>query len=381
MKKFIGFAAAGLLIVGTAAVVRADTPHEEHPGHTPGGGPFAQSSGGPNFTFGASTSYTYDINDPDTSTGENQKLYSSFEQDESFNIDLVQVGVSGTRGIVTYGAKIDVGDMAKTVQDDIFDDDNFALQEMYLAIDAGPAMVTAGRMPTPIGYEVLEPWANPNISRSRAWGFQPINHDGVAVSAQYGNFNAMTAVVNGFNVTDPTINNPDDEYGILGAVGVAVGDLDLRLSGIWSQEHDNTDIYEGNAVLAGNYNNCRYGLEGTYYNNDADMSSLQASMWDVTAYGGGTWGPWSADLRASGGQEFDATNGNLVSNGEQNTIWSFTATGGYEITDGVVIRAEYRIDLSTRDIYADDDTIGGSPDSMDNVVSAQLLWTPATGEK
>ncbi|MBI5504246.1 MAG: outer membrane beta-barrel protein [Deltaproteobacteria bacterium] len=381
MRKFIGFAAAGLLIVGTAVGVRAETPHEEHPGHTPGGGPAAQSNDGPNFTFGASTSYTYDINDPDTSTGENQKLYSSFEQDESFNIDMVQIGISGTRGPVTYGAKLDFGDMAKLVKNSTLDD-SFAMQEMYLAVDAGPLMVTAGRMPTPIGYEVLEPWANPNISRSRAYSFQPINHDGVALSAESGNFNTMVGVVNGFAVTDPTVNNPDDEYAIVGAVGAAVGDLDLRLAGIWSEETDDKDLYEINGVLAGNYNNCRYGVEGTYFNGNNDLNALDLSMWDVTLYGGATWGPWSADLRGSFTEEIDATNGNTVAGGaHDNSIWSFTATGGYEITDGVVVRAEYRLDAATENIFADDDTIGGSPDNLDNVLSVQLLWTPATGDE
>ncbi len=369
MRNFIGFAAAGLLIVGSAAGVRAETSAEH-------------STDGPNFTFGASTSYTYDINDPDTSTGENEKLYSNLEQDESFNIDLLQLGVSGTRGPVSYGAKIDFGDLAKLVDNDLFNvDDSLALQEMYLAVDAGPVVVTAGRMPTPIGYEVLEPWANPNISRSRAFSYQPINHDGVAVSAETGSFNTMLGVVNGFNVTDPAINNPDDEYGIIGAVGAAVGDLDLRLAGIWSQENDNSNRYEANGVLAGNYNNCRYGLESTYYNGNNYSNALDASVWDVTTYGGGTWGPWSADLRAAFTREMDSTNGDSVAGAKSNSIWSFTATGGYEVTDGVVVRAEYRLDVSDENIFADDDTGSGSPDQLDNVVSVQLLWTPATGGK
>ena len=38
---------------------------------------------------------------------------------------------------------------------------------------------------TPIGYEVLEPWGNANISRSYSWSLlQPINHDGAFVSGR-----------------------------------------------------------------------------------------------------------------------------------------------------------------------------------------------------
>jgi len=375
MRKFIVTAAAGLLVAGTAAAVMA----AESTGA-------AQASDGPNFTFGASTSYTYDFNDPDYQNGVNEMLYSNMEEHQSFNIDLLQLGISGTRGPVSYGAKLDYGDLAKFVDSSWTDDDSFSLQEMYLAIDAGPVVVTAGRMPTPIGYEVIEPWANPNISRSRAFMFQPINHDGAAVSAEFGDFNAMFGVVNGFNVTDPAVNNPDDEYGLIAALGAAVGDLDLRLAGIWSQEGDTMNRYEINGVLAGNYNNCRYGVESTYYDGSSfDKDSLEASMWDVTLYGGGTWGPWSADLRTSFTRELDATWDNYVAAApdiaDNNEIWSFTATGGYEVTDGVVVRAEYRLDVSDKDIFTDDDSVGGSPDQLDNVVSVQLLWTPATGDK
>ncbi|MFN2425998.1 MAG: outer membrane beta-barrel protein, partial [Candidatus Binatia bacterium] len=147
--------------------------------------PSQAEESGPTFTFGASTSFVYDINEPDRqNTGENQKAYADGESEESFNIDLVQLGISGSRDRVTYGAKVDFGDWADAIEDNI--DGDVALQEMFIAVDAGFGLISAGRMPTPIGYEVVEPWANPNISRSRAWFYQPISHDGAAVSGEIG---------------------------------------------------------------------------------------------------------------------------------------------------------------------------------------------------
>lgn len=359
MRRMIGLAAAGALIAGSAATAMAD-------------------EGGPNLTFAASTSYTFDFNDPDTqSTGQNPRTYASAEQDESFNIDLVQIGASGTRGPVSYGAKIDMGDWASFVGDSL--DGDIALQELFLAIDAGWATVTAGRIPTPIGYEVLEPWANANISRSQAWWIQPISHDGLAVSGEAGDASWMVGLVNGLFVNDFAGNNIDDEYGVLASVGIPIGDADLRFAGIYSEEADATNNYELNGLLAGVYNNCRYGLESTYLYSHLKNNTLgpdNTTVWDVTAYGGATWGQVSLDLR---GSYTDQDAG--VSSFGDNEIFSFTTTGGYEITDGVVVRAEYRVDISDENIFNDDDSISGSPDDLINVLQFQLLWTPATGEE
>jgi hypothetical protein len=336
--------------------------------------------GGPNFTFGSSVSFTYDINDPDLqSTGENVKTYAAPEQDESFNIDLVQVGVSGTRGPVSYGAKLDFGDWAAVVGDSI--DGDLALQEAFMAIDTGFATVTAGRMPTPIGYEVLEPWANPNISRSRAWWFQPISHDGLAVAGEVRDVSLMAAVVNGFAINDGLANNVDDEFGIIASAGMPLGDLDLRLATIYSEEADVLKLFQLNGFLAGNYENIRYGLEGTWLdgNGRASRGVGDLSVWDLTAYLGATWSAWSLDLRGAYTDE-EGTNAAAVAGRRSNGIWSFTATGGYEITDGVVIRAEYRVDSSQGGIFNDDDDSAGvNPSDLVNVAQFQLLWTPATG--
>src|SRR5262245_24778745 len=63
------------------------------------------------FDYGAAFSYAYDFNTAGAEfssdqngnvvvrrDNNNRTLYPSFEQDESFNVDLVQVGVSAERG-------------------------------------------------------------------------------------------------------------------------------------------------------------------------------------------------------------------------------------------------------------------------------------------
>ena len=341
--------------------------------------------GGPTFTFGASTSFVYDINEPDDqNTGENRKTYADGESEEAFNIDLVQLGISGTRSIVTYGAKVDFGDWTDAVEDNI--DGDVALQEMFLAIDAGFGVITAGRMPTPIGYEVLEPWADPNISRSRAWFYQPISHDGAALSGAIGGVSLMAAVVNGMHINDEGADNPDDEYGVIASFSVPVGDADFRFAGIYSDEKDELSVVELNAFISGSYERWRYGLESTWLDGNGHGDSPEpadTTVWDVTGYGGATFGKWSSDLRLSYTDQ-KGTNGNYFNQNHEGIV-SFTATGGYEIVEGVVFRAEYRIDSSSDPIFDDhnsEETVGGPVGQTDliNVVNVQLLWTPATGQ-
>ena len=67
---------------------------------------------GPSLYFGLATSYVYDFNRPDDLGRDsfNAKSYAGGAQDRSFNIDLLQIGVFGTRGRASYLAKIDLGD-------------------------------------------------------------------------------------------------------------------------------------------------------------------------------------------------------------------------------------------------------------------------------
>jgi hypothetical protein len=257
---------------------------------------------------------------------------------------------------------------------------------MFMAIHAPWVTITAGRIPTPIGYEVVEPWANPNISRSRAWWIQPISHDGAALSGAIGPVTVMAAVVNGMHISEDGANNPDDEYAVIASMSVPFGSNDLRFSAIYSDEEDKIRNVELNAYLAGTYDRWRYALETTWLDGNPHGPPPvlpDITVWDVTAYGGATFGSFSGDLRLSYTDQ-EGTNLNYF-NANREGIVSFTATGGYEIVKGVVVRAEYRIDSSSDDVFDDHDSganLAGpfGQDDIVNVIQLQLLWTPATGQ-
>jgi len=370
MRTLVGALVAGMFLVGMA------------------GAASATESSGPNFTFGASTSYTYDFNNPKDPNLANNQGYANLDGlDQSFNIDLVQLGISGSRGRASYGAKLDYGDLTRWAGD--YGNSDVGLQTAYLSYDMGGAAVTAGRYDTPIGYEVLEPWGNANVSRSLSWSkLQPVNHDGVFVSGHAGVLDGMIGVANGFTVAaqgnSPT--DPSDEKAVLGAVGAGISDfLNLYFSMIYNRENNDTDQQLYNAIISGkvplvNDSNFRYALEGNYAMNEFDVgagTNPNSDYWSLVAYLGGDFGPTSLDLR---GEYLYGNNDHGVTNEE---AWDLTATAGWYLTEGLQLRLEYRYDSSLQGLglkggSATDQIFRrkhGDSDS-DNTLQAQLVWYP-----
>ena len=362
MRNLIGVCAAGAFLVGFAGTALADDE-------------------GPNFTFGASASYGFNINDPDTNnpvSPNTTRTFSSMEQDESFNIDMVQVGVNGQRGRVGYAAKVDFGDLAAAAGDSA--DGDVALQEAYITYDADGVGAMAGRIPTPIGYEVLEPWGNAHISRSNGWQVQPINHDGLTVSASAGAADFMVGVVNGFTVADQIRNDVDDDKGVIASIGAGLSDeLNLYASGIYTERRDTVETLLINAIASGQIDaggaGIRYAVEGNWIESENQISpalTADTDLWNAALYLGTDVGATAIDLRWDYTEDEDSM---LFSGGGANgtDVWSVTLTGSVPLTDGVDLRLEYRHDDADDRIYADDNT---SDDGLDTV-QAQVVWHPS----
>lgn len=328
---------------------------------------------GPQWTFGASTSYTYDFNRPDAaplSGNANEITYPSREQDESFNIDLVQLGVSGTRGRVGYAAKLDYGDLARIAGDS--EDGDIALQEAFLTYDGDGVGVRLGRFATPIGYEVLEPWGNAQASRSWAWQAQPINHDGLTFGGTADVIDVMIGIVNNFTVADQDIlaNDADDEKGVIVSLAAGVSEtFNLYVSGLYTEEQDAVDIGAVDVIVSGNLrvsaSGLRYAVEGYYRRDDPDGDGAD-KLWSVAAYlGHRLGGPFSISSRI----EYFEDEGILL---PDTSVVSLTPTLTIELVDGVDFRVEYRFDKSDDDIFLDD----SSDDDTIHSLSGQLVWSP-----
>jgi hypothetical protein len=328
---------------------------------------------GPQWAFGASTSYTYDFNRPDAPPlggNANEATYPNLEQDESFNIDLVQLGVSGTRGRVGYGAKVDYGDLARAAGDST--DGDIALQEAYLTYDGDGVGMRIGRFATPIGYEVLEPWGNAHASRSWAWQAQPINHDGLTFGGTADVIDVMIGVVNSFTVADQDIlaNDVDDEKGVIVSLDAGVSKaFNLYLSGLYTEENDAVDIGVVDVIVSGNLpisdSGLRYAVEG-YYRRDNPDGAGADELWSVALYlGHRLGGPFTLSSRI----EYFDDEGILL---PDTNVVSLTPTLSVELVDGVDFRIEYRFDKSDDDVFLDE----SSGEDTIHTLSGQLVWSP-----
>jgi len=384
MRKFITIATVGVFLAATGSVALAD---------------------GPELTIGASASYVFDVNDPDNDPDNDSDTYTisnttagidgilgnlddvtssgtapiansanyanqAASGNESFNIDLVQVGVSGGSGDVSYSAKLNIGDLSTS------DNDGVQLMTANVSYDAGSATITAGRVDTPIGYEVLEPWGNAHASRSIAWGLQPINHDGVTVSSSTSGLDIMLGVVNGESVG----NDTDDEKGLIGSVGGSAANVDFGLSALLSELDDDTDITVLNLILSSELAGMDVAIEGTWREEDEDGGSSTENS-SIAFYAGTDLGNTSLDARlefADLENSLDATPDPAASppvlgglDGFSTEVWSLTVTAGWELADGVGFRLEYRHDDADDNIYGDGAI---SEDSVDTI-QAQLVLT------
>lgn len=347
-------AASLALVLAGAAVSRAADP--------------CDGCGAIDWTFGASTSFNYDFNSPD-GPSLNPATYSNLEQDESFNIDLVQLGATGSRGHVGYGAKLDFGDLTAFAGDS--DDGDVALQEAYLTYDADGAGGMLGRFGTPIGFEVLEPWGNAQASRSWAWIAQPVNHDGLTLNGSADVVDVMIGIVNSFTVNDPLANDIDDEKGVIGSIGAGVSDaLNFYFAGIYTEEGDTLDISAINAIVSGDIDvverDLRYAIEAYWRHDDPDGGE-ELDLWSVVGYvGADVSGPFAFDLRI----EYADDEGIIL--GDDSDVWSLTPTLSVDLVDGVDFRFEYRFDKAGEDIFVED----SDPDDTLHSITGQLVWTP-----
>ncbi|HYC56966.1 MAG TPA: outer membrane beta-barrel protein [Candidatus Binatia bacterium] len=246
----------------------------------------------PSLKLAGAVSFGEDFNDPHPDSA-NAKLgvYSSFDS-PGFHLDLIQAEISDAWKWVGYSTKVDFGQLARVAGDSgnrdrdlIFTDPSgeweITLQEAYIYGDLQPFVVTVGRFASPIGYEVLEPWGNANITRSRAWLEQPISFDGFSAAVSFWDINLSLAAVNSLFKDDeydqfrryqgnrfvcpvedrdrdgecitwnPDLNIPvdfndvvhesDNEWGAVFSIGSRVLETDISLAGFYGQVDEALD--------------------------------------------------------------------------------------------------------------------------------------------
>ncbi len=356
--------------------------------------PFGIKLGG-----GIATSYQYDLNDPDS----NDVSLRTLQKDHnSITLDLFQLQVSRAPGEdgVGFMTKVDFGKIAERIASDWDGDgtignvaeeqNSVELQEAYITYNfpgLPDLQLKAGKFVTVLGAEVIEPWANPNISRSLAYSFAiPVGHTGATASYAFGSqASLMMGVVNGWdNVVDS-----NDGKSFLGSLAITpVEQFSFLINGIYGAEQpDRGDSKRGvvdliatikpveNFAIILNYD---YGNESDLHVGDshaewnAFSGILSYDVVDVLPV------PIGFALR---GEYFDDSDGTRLPTpenggfGNHQAAWEVTTTFKVVLAEGLMFRTEYRYDAAQHQLF--EKSFVGDVDNFQNdqhVVTGELSY-------
>jgi hypothetical protein len=342
--------------------------------------PFGIKLGG-----GIATSYQYNLNDPDSDI----TSVRSFDKDHnSFSLDLFQLQISRAPGEdgVGFMTKVNFGKIAERMASDWDGDGTIGnVAEEQNSVELQDAFITynfpglpdlqlkAGKFVTPIGAEVIEPWANPNVSRSLAFSWAiPFTHTGATASYAFGSMASLSmGVVNGWdNVVDS-----NDGKSFLGSLAITpVEQFSLLLNGMYGAEQpDRGDSKRGlfdvvatvkpveNFAIILNYdygNESHLGVGNNHAEWNAFSGILSLDLPEVLPV------PIGFALR---GEYFDDEDGTRLPTpggagfGDFQNAWEVTGTFKVVLAEGLMFRTEYRYDAAHNSLYeknlvGDDDT-------------------------
>jgi len=321
------------------------------------------------------TLYLYNINKPDSRTNQ----LRVFDVDSnSFELQQANINLSRMKEDENLGFRInmDFGKVAEQVGRATFWSNNldstesrnsFELREAYLTyrlpfVDG--LDLKAGKFVTLLGAEIINEWNNfnYNISRSFSFGYGiPFTHTGLVTHYAVNDVVALDAgLVNGWDDVDD--NNSGKTF--LGGIGITPAEIvSLYFAGTYGPEqtdngHSKRGVVTGVATVKPT-DLVTLALEGTYGNE----SDLVGANQDKSALWYGTAGyvvvkpadAWAIALR---GEVFVDSDGVRFASAQApngSTAWAITPTVAFQVTDGLLWRAEYRHDENNRKVFENND--------------------------
>lgn len=355
--------------------------------------PFGIKLGG-----GIATSYQYNLNDPDS----NITSLRAFDRDHnSFVLDLFQLQVSRAPGEdgVGFMTKINFGKTAErmaadwngdgTIGGTSEEDNSIELQDAYITYNfpgLPDLQLKAGKFVTPLGAEVIEPWANPNVSRSLAFAWAiPLTHTGATASYAFGSqASVMLGIVNGW---DNVVDSNDGKSALASVAITPVEQFSLLINGIYGAEQaDNGDSKRGVADLVATIKPIdNFAIILNYdYGNESDLHTGDEHVeWNAFS------GILSYDLVdalpvpvgfALRGEYFDDSDGTRLPTpggagfGHYQNAWEVTGTFKVVLAEGLMFRTEYRYDSARNDLFEKHDVGGDTTQDDQHTIAAELSY-------
>jgi len=357
--------------------------------------PFGIKLGG-----GISTLYQYDLNDP---AGHNGVVsLRGFDKDHNtFTADLFQLQVSRAPGEdgVGFLTKVNFGKTAErmaadwngdgTIGGTAEEDNSVELQDAWVSYNP-PGLpdlqIKAGKFVTPLGAEVIEPWANPNISRSLAFTFAiPLTHVGATASYAFGSqASVMLGIVNGW---DNVVDSNDGKTAIASVGITPVEQFSLAINGLYGCEQPNNgDSKRGVADIVATIkpiDNLAFILNYDY-GNETDLHVGGNEEWNafsgIVAYDLVDALPVPIGL-ALRGEFFDDRNGTRLPTpgnagfGDYQNAWEVTTTFKVVLAEGLMFRTEYRYDAAKNSLFAKRLTGQDDTQNDQHTIAANLTYT------
>lgn len=339
--------------------------------------------------------YTYSFNDPDSGIIE----YRTFDTDDnSISLDQANLYFGRNKEDESLGftANLDFGKTAETVGfvtcwnrdcDSSEQDNAFELREFYatyklpFSLPEGFSLsVKGGKFVTLLGYEVIKSYNafNFNASNSIMFGWAiPFTHTGLLLSSALGPMVSIDlGVVNGW---DAVVDNNDGKSLLAGIKIAPVDIFSTYIAGTYGAEQPDNGHSKRGMVTIGSTLTATDFLTFALDLNWADETDLVEDR-DGTGelnrganwYGAAAYAVFKAteDLTlAVRGEIFDDPDG--VRSGFQAegyapgvTVWEVTTTLGYQITNGLLGRVEYRHDEADKPFFGKEDTFQSGSDTI-----------------
>jgi hypothetical protein len=344
------------------------------------------------------TSFRYDFNTAVNGQDSADALGSG--KANGFNLDVVNLTIekpldesewaAGYKAELLFGPDANLLGTGSNSSGDVGNENaDFGVKQAYVNLRApvGNGLeFKMGVFDTIIGYESFNAPANPNYTRSLAWGIEPTQHTGLLASYQISDIVSVTA---GFaNTMNATINQRPTDLGLdstkdqwnltyMGAVAVTApedmgalagstlygGVLYGRSSGLLGSGNGNQTSWYAGATLA-------TGVEGLSVGAAFDYVDLQQSANNGSTWVTGLYASFQAteklSLHARG--EYWRANSDLTpvaiagTNGKANA-WEGTLTAQYDLWQNVITRLEYRWDNNN---FTDGGSFGDAEDGLNN---------------
>lgn len=332
--------------------------------------------------------FLHNFNDPGKLVAEGISNGFAGGNEDSFQVTLAQLSVSKEADPVGFNLKLDffqtaIGNGQLGAGAGAADDIALQAANIVWKTDVGNGLsVTAGKMETLVGHDVIESASNPHMTHGLLFALAPLTHTGVRFSYPVmDNVNLKLGINNGANL------DIDNNHGKSLEAQIGVSPSESWFASL-TFNYGAEGATEANKTLIINFvttydftEELSAYAEFTY----ADRENAGAVVnTDASGYGFGVGATyWATDVYGLSARfeyaDNDGADNALGFGATTDSIWDITLTGHVKLTDSLTFRIEFRHDNADTlagtvgGPFGDDSTVG--TDDTVNTLGVQLLYS------